>query len=111
MDGSGEKRPKPPGAGNFGALGTTPFWENSEIVFQKQHAVDVKDFGNLLAPRQGHGRRGEIVDRRYQVDRLGGMSGRIELATRVALDCRSDVFDDLFRGHFSDRRDLQNVPA
>jgi len=50
------------------------------IVFQKQHAVDVKNFGNLLTPRQGHGRRGEIVDRRYQVDRLGVMlpTGRIE---------------------------------
>src|SRR5262249_13742198 len=62
-------------------LGTTPSLgelRNVGIVFQKQHAVDVKDFGNLLAPRQGHGRRGEIVDRRYQVDRLGGISGRIE---------------------------------
>jgi hypothetical protein len=45
-----------------------------------QMAGHEKDFGNLLAPRQGHGRRGEIVDRRYQVDRLGGMlpTGRIE---------------------------------
>jgi len=56
MDGSGEKRPKPPGAGNFGApryhavLGEL---RNVGIVFQKQHPVDVKDFGNLLAPRQG----------------------------------------------------------
>jgi hypothetical protein len=56
MDGSGEKRPKPPGAGNFGApryhavLGEL---RNVGIVFQKQHAVDVKDFGNFLAPRQG----------------------------------------------------------
>ena|SRR5437870_3265875 len=71
-----------PGQGISEPLGTTPFWElrNVGIVFQKQHDVDVKDFGNLLAPRRGHGRRGEIVDRRYQVDRLGGMlpTGRIE---------------------------------
>jgi len=26
---------------------------NVGIVFQKQHPVDVKDFGNFLAPRQG----------------------------------------------------------
>ena len=64
-------------------LGTTPFWENSETQTSSSKsntAFDVKDFGNLLVPRQGHGRRGEIVDRRYQVDRLGGMlpTGRIE---------------------------------
>src|SRR6266540_5201348 len=72
-----------PGPGISEPLGTTPFWENSETQTSSSKsntAFDVKDFGNLLVPRQGHGRRGEIVDR------------------------RSDVFDDLFRGHFSDRR-------
>ena len=50
MDGSGEKRPKPPGAGNFGAPryhAALAELRNVGIVFQKQHAVAVKDFGNL----------------------------------------------------------------
>src|SRR6266700_1594300 len=74
-----------PGQGISKPLGEL---RNVGIVFQKQHDVDVKDFGNLLAPRRGHGRRGEIVDRRYQVDRLGGMlpTGRIAISCGVFRD-------------------------
>jgi hypothetical protein len=66
-----------PGPGISKPLGEL---RNVGIVFQKQHGVDVKDFGNLLVPRQGHGRRGEIVDRRYQVDRLGACCRQAKLS-------------------------------